>query len=110
MLTFGDYQKAAARTAVYPHQGANIMYPVLGLVNEAGEVAGKLKKVLRDRGGCLDAERRADILMELGDVLWYAAAICTELGVSLESVAQSNLDKLASRAARGVLRGDGDAR
>jgi NTP pyrophosphatase (non-canonical NTP hydrolase) len=87
-----------------------VIYPALGLTNEAGEVAGKIKKIFRDKGGVIgDAERDA-LKAELGDVLWYVAQVATELGLSLDEVAQHNLDKLLSRQARGTIQGDGDTR
>lgn len=110
MLTLNEYQQAAARTAAYPNRGDNLIYPVLGLASEAGEVAGKLKKVIRDADGRLSPEQRERLLAEVGDVLWYVAAVCTELDASLEAVARANLEKLASRAERRVIGGDGDVR
>ncbi|MFQ3580870.1 MAG: nucleoside triphosphate pyrophosphohydrolase family protein [Chloracidobacterium sp.] len=109
-MTLDEYQQAAERTAAYPNRGHNLVYPVLGLASEAGEVAGKLKKAIRDTGGQLSEDQRARLLDEVGDVLWYVAAICAELDTSLEAVARANLDKLASRAERGVIGGDGDKR
>ncbi|MGQ9897878.1 MAG: nucleoside triphosphate pyrophosphohydrolase family protein [Acidobacteriota bacterium] len=109
-MTMDEYQRAAERTATYPGRGNNLVYPVLGLASEAGEVAGKLKKVIRDQDSCLSQEQRQRLLDEVGDVLWYVAAVCTELEASLEDVARANLAKLASRAGRGVIRGDGDHR
>ena len=66
--------------------------------------------MLRDSGGQLTQQQRDDMAAELGDVLWYVAAVAQELGVSLADVAQANLDKLASRKARGTLQGSGDNR
>ena len=77
---------------------------------EAGEVADKVKKVIRDREGVFSPEVIAALQLELGDVLWYVSQLATELGLDLEAVAQANLDKLASRAARNVIAGDGDLR
>lgn len=109
-MHFKDYQRASRKTAGYPPIGHGVIYPTLGLTNEAGEVAGKIKKIFRDKAGVIgDAEREA-LQAELGDVLWYLAQVCTELDLSLEDVAQHNLDKLASRQQRGVIAGDGDAR
>ena len=87
-----------------------LVYPALGLAGEAGELANKVKKVLRDHGGHLSEEAREAILAELGDVLWYVAQVATDLGESLEAVAQANLAKLRSRKERGRLGGDGDDR
>lgn len=109
-LSFRQYAERADKTARYPSRGSgSLVYPVLGLTGEAGEVAEKLKKVIRDQDGELGAARE-QIVKELGDVLWYIAACCHELGVSMEDVAQKNLEKLESRAARGVLHGSGDDR
>ena len=109
-MDFNAYQEAARRTAAYPDVGSNPIYPTLGLTGEAGEVADKVKKVLRDRDGQFDPEVREAIKLELGDVLWYVAQLARELGYDLDEVASANLDKLASRAARGRIRGSGDHR
>lgn len=87
-----------------------MVYPTLGLVSEAGEVASKLKKAIRDHRGIIDDERRATLEQELGDVLWYVSQITTELGLNLGVVAEKNIEKLLSRKDRGVLSGDGDNR
>lgn len=87
-----------------------ITYPTLGLVNESGEVAGKIKKILRDKNGKISKEDKEALKGELGDVLWYFTQLCTELGLTLEEVADSNLDKLFSRQKRGKLKGEGDNR
>jgi NTP pyrophosphatase (non-canonical NTP hydrolase) len=109
-MNFSDYQKLSRRTAGYPAIGHPVIYPVLGLVNEAGEVAGKIKKVFRDKGGEISAETRDALKAELGDVLWYLAQVCTELDIPLDDVAEANLAKLLDRQARGKIRGDGDNR
>lgn len=107
MFFMNEYQKQAASSAVYPGTQA-VIYPMIGMCNEAGEALGKLKKVLR---GDRPLEMQRDALIdELGDVLWYLAQTCTDLGVSLDEVARRNLAKLSSRAERGVLKGDGDNR
>jgi len=82
----------------------------LGLTNEAGEVAGKIKKIFRDKGGVINGEDRMALKSELGDVLWYLAQVCTELEIPLDEVAEYNIEKLHSRLARGKIGGEGDAR
>jgi NTP pyrophosphatase (non-canonical NTP hydrolase) len=82
----------------------------LGLCGEAGEVADKVKKVLRDGAGEFNSEQKQAIAMELGDVLWYVSQLADELGFGLEAIAEANLEKLQSRAARNVISGSGDQR
>ncbi len=108
--TFALYQRESRKTWSVIHTDHSIVYPTLGLTNEAGEVAGKIKKIFRDRNGEISAEDREALKGELGDVLWYLTQICTELDLTLEEVAEANLVKLLSRQARGVLGGDGDLR
>ena len=79
-MELNAYQDAARRTAAYPQVGQNPIYPTLGLTGEAGEVADKVKKVLRDRQGVFDPQTREAIKLELGDVLWYVAQVASELG------------------------------
>jgi len=109
-MLISAYQERSRRTATYPGAGENIVYPTLGLAGEAGEVAEKVKKLLRDDGGVMSDERREALAGELGDVLWYVAQVATEAGLDLEQIAQGNLDKLLSRQQRGVLSGSGDRR
>ena len=109
-MKFDEYQELSARTAIYPGRGKNLTYPTLGLSGESGEVAEKVKKLIRDKGGILDDAVRADLGKELGDVLWYVAQLCSELDLSMSTVAQDNIDKLSSRMARGKISGDGDDR
>lgn len=109
-MNFEEYQKKSRKTAKYPEAGNNWIYPTLGLCGEAGEVAEKMKKVMRDFGGQINAEKKEEITKELGDVLWYVSQIATELGLSLDEVAQKNIEKLYSRMDRGVLGGEGDNR
>lgn len=109
-MDLNSYQTSALRTAVYPDQGANFVYPTLGLLGEAGEVSDKLKKVIRDNDGVLTDEVRDKVAKELGDVLWYLAVLSYEMDYPLEDIAQMNLDKLASRVERGVIAGSGDNR
>ena len=105
-----DYQRDSRATAVYPGAGENLTYPTLGLCGEAGEVAEKVKKLLRDDGGVLSDERREALAGELGDGLWYLAQVATEARLDLGEIAQGNLAKLRSRQERQVLRGSGDRR
>ena len=109
-LTFNQYEDEAYAMAIYPDQGRNITYPVLGLAGETGEVADKVKKCLRDHGGHFNEQRMQDLIKEMGDVLWYLVALSREIGISLESVAQQNLEKLRDRKTRGRLQGEGDER
>jgi len=112
-LTMNDYQAEMASTAIYKWP---VIYPALGLANEAGEVLGKIKKLIRDNEVRFDGTKdltdaqRADIADELGDVLWYIAALSRDLGVPLNDVAHMNLEKLKSRKERGTLGGSGDNR
>lgn len=111
MITFDDYQKRAFTTAVYPGRGeGNWTYAGLGLAGETGEICEKLKKAIRDDGGVITPERKAALKRELGDVLWYLAALCTELQLSLQEVAEENLAKLATRKHENKLHGEGDYR
>jgi NTP pyrophosphatase (non-canonical NTP hydrolase) len=109
-LTANSYQTAALQTAIYPNMSNNFIYPTLGLVGEAGEVAEKAKKIIRDGDGTLTEETRNKMALELSDVCWYVAVLAYELDYTLEEVMQMNLDKLASRQSRGVLSGSGDNR
>lgn len=112
-LTFNDYQQATANTAFYPEAGTGslmaILYVALGL-GEAGEIQGKIKKVLRDANGIITSDARKAILKEVGDLQWYVARMAMELNADLSDVATANLDKLDDRKLRGVIGGDGDDR
>lgn len=108
-MTFKDYQDKAVETAIYG-AGNKIIYPALGLANEAGEVLGKIKKVLRDKEGVFTEETNKAIGDEIGDVLWYIAALARDLDISLEDVADRNIQKLLDRRARNVIQGSGDNR
>jgi len=109
-MDFNDYQTKSRKTAKYPPIGHPVIYPVLGLANEAGEVAGKVKKIFRDKDGLIGAAEREALKGELGDVLWYLAQVCTELDLCLDEVAEHNIEKLYSRLERGKIGGDGDNR
>lgn len=108
-MTLNEYQEAALTTAVYP-EDKRIIYPALGMCGEAGEVADKVKKVIRDNNQDFDVAKRIEIAKEIGDVLWYCATLANDLDFNLEAIAQMNIDKLASRQQRGVLGGNGDNR
>lgn len=109
-MTFKDYQDKAVETAIYG-AGNKIIYPALGLANEAGEVLGKIKKVLRDNEGNFDSiGTRVAIADEMGDVLWYLAALAKDIDISLDQIADRNIAKLLDRRARNVIQGSGDNR
>lgn len=109
MMTINEYQEGARRTAIYP-ASRQIIYPTLGLTGEAGEVADKVKKVIRDANDEFTDEKKHQIALELGDVMWYAASLAHDLGYTLEEICQMNLDKLASRMERNKIHGEGDNR
>src|SRR5262249_37444398 len=109
-MNFNDYQTKSHKTASYPAIGHPIIYPTLGLLNEGGEVAGKIKKVFRDKEGQINEETRSALKAELGDVLWYLAQVATELNLSLDEIAEYNITKLYDRLERGKIKGDGDNR
>lgn len=108
-MELGQYQKQAEHFMIYP-ESEKITYPILGLVSEAGEVADKYKKIIRDKNGQMTDEDRTEMLKEIGDVLWYLAAICTDIGMPLHHAAMVNLQKLNSRLSRNVIQGSGDNR
>ena len=109
-MTFEEYQKESRKTALYPNKGNNFIYPVLGLCGESGEIAEKIKKVIRDEGGVASDLKKEEIKKELGDVLWYISQIATELGLSLDAVGMANIEKLQSRLERNKISGSGDNR
>jgi NTP pyrophosphatase (non-canonical NTP hydrolase) len=109
-MLLSDYQSRSRATAVYPHAGDNLLYPTLGLCGEAGEVAEKIKKMIRDDDGILSDARREALSKELGDVLWYLAQLASEAQLDLDTIAEDNIAKLLSRRDRNVLQGSGDDR
>jgi NTP pyrophosphatase (non-canonical NTP hydrolase) len=109
-MTFEEYQKIAKTTAQYPKIGESYIYPCLGLAGESGELLNKIKKIFRDDGGSLTDSRIEEIKNELGDLLWYLSQISEELNLSLEDIAESNINKLKSRKVRRTIQGDGDNR
>ena len=104
-----EYQDWTEKTAIYP-KNAGLSYTIHGLSSEAGEVAGKFKKCIRDDNSILTTDRRNELIDELGDVMWYVARLAAELNISLEEVMQRNHDKLEDRLARDVIKGSGDKR
>lgn len=110
-MTLEDYQEEAGKTAIYPGMGTvqGLIYTGLGL-GEAGETQNKIKKVLRDDKGVLTDEKKLAIAKELGGTLWYIAMCAREIGYSLDTIAQMNINELRSRQERGVIQGSGDDR
>ena len=113
-MNFKTYEKAAWSTFKLDHSPMKIPYLALGITGEAGEVADKIKKLIRDYGNgempAITDEQRNALKLELGDVLWYVSCLSVSLGFELEAVANANLEKLASRQNRGVIGGEGDMR
>lgn len=106
-MTLNEYQQKALETAIYP---TPIIYPTLGLCGESGEVADKVKKVIRDNDSVFTDEKKTEIAKEIGDVLWYCATLSNDLGYTLDEIAEMNYNKLHSRQQRGMLGGSGDNR
>jgi NTP pyrophosphatase (non-canonical NTP hydrolase) len=109
-MDFNDYQKKAMASAVYPNIGSNIVYPTLGINGEAGEIAEKVKKIIRDKNGVWDDLDREAIQKEIGDSLWYLAALCHEFGLLLGDTAEKNIEKLTKRVLDNTIHGSGDDR
>lgn len=109
-MEFKEYQREARKTAQYPSLGHPIVYPALGLAGEAGEVAEKVKKAMRDDGRQITPDRRDALIKELGDCLWYLSAMADELQTSLGYIAFVNIEKLRSRQNRDMISGSGDNR
>ena len=110
-FTFDEYQKLTSTTAVYPKEiQLALSYLALGLTGEAGEVANKVKKIIRDHNGKVSSEIREKIIDEIGDVLWYAAQLAEILEAGLSEIAGKNIEKLLSRKDRNKISGSGDNR
>ena len=110
-MTFDEYQERALTTAIFNDHGLNdLMHWVLGINGEAGEIAEKLKKIIRDKNGEVSEDDKTEILKEIGDVLWYLAVLTNHLESSFKEVAESNLAKLADRKKRDMIKGQGDNR
>lgn len=107
---FDKYQKQCNKTAVYPKIGKNFIYPTIGLVGEAGEIANKVKKVIRDDNSKLNKINKEELAYELGDIMWYVAQLSTELNIKLSKVAEMNIEKLKTRKEKNTLHGSGDHR
>lgn len=109
-MTFREYQIKASETARFPDKDLIFVYTALGLMGEAGEVAEKIKKIWRDKNKQIDDIDREEIKKEMGDVLWYLSQLAEELNIDFDDVAQTNLDKTASRLTRNLINGSGDNR
>lgn len=109
-MNMNDYQQTAKTTNTMSDPSLAPLYFTLGLTGEAGEIAEKIKKIVRNHGGDFSKLDRDDIKKELGDVLWYLSMLATTFEISLDDVAQTNLSKLADRKARGVIKSTGDNR
>ena len=103
------YQKVALTTAIYPREQA-IIYPTLGLTGEAGEVANKVKKIIRDGSDSKDEKLVSEIKAEIGDCLWYIAVLANDFNIKLSDIASANIEKLATRKSKGTIHGSGDNR
>ena len=103
------YQKVALTTAIYPREQA-IIYPTLGLTGEAGEVANKVKKIIRDGSNSKDEKLVSEIKAEIGDCLWYIAVLASDFDIKLSDIASANIEKLATRKSKGTIHGSGDNR
>lgn len=114
-MTFDEYQKKALKTDLFKGKDKNIrsdgfIEKLLGLIGETGEVAEKFKKIYRDEGGQISADKKTELTKELGDILWYIASVSEYLDIKLDDIAQANIEKLASRQNRSKLHGSGDNR
>ena len=108
-MDFNTYQETAVETAIYPDTH-RILYPALGMAGEAGEVANKVKKIIRDGTENLPEDWKDQLASEIGDVLWYCAALSNDIGIPLALIAVQNRDKLLARKQKGTLQGSGDTR
>ena len=110
-MTLDEYQKKALTTASTTGDDfKDLLHWALGINGESGEIAEKLKKIIRDKQGEISEADKAELAKETGDVLWYLAVFADHLGLPFNKIAQDNLDKLQSRKARGVIGGSGDNR
>lgn len=127
-MDFNTYQNKAVETAIFENKGqlgflkfqdksqdgiinfTSFIYPVLGLCGEAGEVAEKIKKIIRDDEGIVSEDKLNAIKKELGDVLWYLAVLSRQFDLDLQTIAEENIEKLQNRKANNTLAGSGDNR
>ena len=110
MTNMNEYQELASKTNIYPNTTDGFYAQALGLCSESGEVAGKIKKVIRDSKGNISSGAKEQIKSELGDVLWYVSQCANALGLSLGEVAEHNIRKLSDRNKRNKIGGSGDER
>lgn len=108
-MEFNAYQNFASMTRIYP-ENMKIIYPCLGLSGEVGEVCEKVKKIYRDKKGNFSENDKEQIVREMGDVLWYLAALASDLGYNLNDIAFKNTQKILERKDNGKLHGNGDYR
>ena len=109
VASLNKYQAEAMVTAVFKEE-LKIVYPALGLNGEAGEVAEKVKKVLRGDSEGFTEDKCREIAKELGDCLWYISVLANSIGYTLQEIAEMNINKLRSRQQRGRIGGNGDNR
>lgn len=112
LMDFDEYQEQATKTATFEgkEKDYQLMYLALGVTGEAGEIAEKVKKLMRNDDGVISDEKRDELKKEIGDVLWYLSQLSRVLGFSISDAADANIEKLADRAARGVIKSSGDTR
>tara|TARA_R110002153_G_scaffold39657_4_gene114069 strand:- start:15 stop:392 length:378 start_codon:yes stop_codon:yes gene_type:complete len=108
-MLISEYEEAAHKTAIYPDTH-RILYPALGMAGEAGEVANKVKKIIRDGPDNMPEDWKEQLAGEIGDVLWYCAALARDINIPLALIAAKNRDKLLARKEKGTLQGSGDTR
>lgn len=111
-MDLDEYQRLATRTALFSDEDVKyaLMYLGLGVAGETGEIAEKIKKILRNDGGAISEEKRESLKQEIGDVLWYLSQLSRVLGFKFSEAATANIIKLSDRASRGVIKSEGDAR
>ncbi len=111
-MDFNEYQKQASQTATFEgkQEEFKLMYLALGIAGEAGEIAEKIKKIIRNDNGVVSDEKRDSLKQEIGDVLWYLSQLARVLDIPFADAAQANIKKILDRQARGVLKSTGDTR